>query len=1048
MIVSAQVSSFVSAFTLMDATSGLELRSVYDGDSVILAEEPADQLNIRADISEVLDFQGSVRFDLTFAPFNADGTLATELTSSSFSVDNEAPYAVMGDINGNYLAWAATPGKYVIQARPFSGKWSTGTAYDVMQLALTVRSTAPPPPAPVDPSSTVSSTGDAGSDGKSSSSSTGDGSASSSTGLASSTADPASSSSTGGDGSSSSSSTGDNKPQPPTPPRTQVPVVSASLYVQLSQSVLNSFKMSSSGKSITVPLSFGARLTIAGQNKGSQVQFRLIRDAVELTRLTLSRDELEDYAKRNVYSLWSSKENLRKLDIGELAVPFAASLAASADLSFALSTSFRSISVAQLTSDFAKKPAKALGLASPSTLSSGVEVQKDKSDTLLKLEFFIIPTAGYPGIYLLQQLLDTLIEDPVSLLYRGTITRGITQSSGTSIKTVDDVIEYHVVLADQCSDYRWTNSGHCAGDTVTDSPASTGGGVSTAVIVSAIVAGVVGLLATGVGYKLYQRKRTAAASRDLKGLRSHGSHVRSTSLAGPEMEDLEGRAVVSPAIPHTPPTLQSHVTSRSYGVPLPGSGGSSQSGSVVHARKPSRMAIDISPAPDSLASPAAGATASPQNPSLIDRFLQPTGWDRFRLPAVPVAGPLPAQRGLSSVSSNDGSDTEMASPPRRIHAALPPRPPTHTHLSPALSSPMYHTLAGASPATSSSGSAASSRPSPNATTGRPSPASSSDRHHSPVTRLDSSDSLTGSPQGSYSHLPDIAASPDRQRAPLIVVTAESTDESDIETSTDLKHAGAKPHVTALSKPLLSQAGAQSSRHSKRAPAQPAGMRHRRGVSHAQDWLQSSLLSSTDPRGALARAISGSPAQLPVPSPSQDGSTGRERRSMSSGNAALQNSSKAGQASAPATPANAPGRSRTAKRRAAKQRHMRSFTALALPDDAGTHDPLAVSVSPQSAPFDAVQPSPPLIDALRQRSSPGTRAAAGNNGARVAFALGDAPNLELPQLDEHANARASSVSSGAAAGTRVSTREVAATVSSSSNTSATKRLLHVLQSQHQ
>ncbi len=97
----------VSYYTLVNAETDTDIGLLKDGDIIDLSALPTRKLNIRA--NPVPGTAGSVLFDFSRAstfppiPYNP--------------YDNQAPYTVFGDINGDYNEWIAEPGFYHLDAR-------------------------------------------------------------------------------------------------------------------------------------------------------------------------------------------------------------------------------------------------------------------------------------------------------------------------------------------------------------------------------------------------------------------------------------------------------------------------------------------------------------------------------------------------------------------------------------------------------------------------------------------------------------------------------------------------------------------------------------------------------------------------------------------------------------------------------------------------------------------------------------------------------------------------------------------------------------------
>ncbi len=102
----SMVKPFFYDFTLINASTNLPIGSLSDGD-VIDINTTGASLNIRADAN----FEGGFTiardkaFDVTFT-----------LNGKKFSKESFSPYALAGDISGDYLEWSFSPGEYTLKA--------------------------------------------------------------------------------------------------------------------------------------------------------------------------------------------------------------------------------------------------------------------------------------------------------------------------------------------------------------------------------------------------------------------------------------------------------------------------------------------------------------------------------------------------------------------------------------------------------------------------------------------------------------------------------------------------------------------------------------------------------------------------------------------------------------------------------------------------------------------------------------------------------------------------------------------------------------------
>jgi len=103
----------VVGFTLINADTDLEIANLRNGDVINLAELPSRRINIVANIEpNALPLQiGSVVFTL----------------NSKKYTENETPFALRGDISGNYNHWVPPVGDYTLNATPYTEAGGTGT---------------------------------------------------------------------------------------------------------------------------------------------------------------------------------------------------------------------------------------------------------------------------------------------------------------------------------------------------------------------------------------------------------------------------------------------------------------------------------------------------------------------------------------------------------------------------------------------------------------------------------------------------------------------------------------------------------------------------------------------------------------------------------------------------------------------------------------------------------------------------------------------------------------------------------------------------------
>jgi hypothetical protein len=111
----------VSNFTLINAETDRDIQAIKNGDVIDLSTLPTSKLNIRA--NTIPSHVGSVVFHLN-----------NWLTVR----ENHAPYAIGGDINGNYRAWSLPTGKHTLTATPYERKDAAGRKGTMHKVQFTV----------------------------------------------------------------------------------------------------------------------------------------------------------------------------------------------------------------------------------------------------------------------------------------------------------------------------------------------------------------------------------------------------------------------------------------------------------------------------------------------------------------------------------------------------------------------------------------------------------------------------------------------------------------------------------------------------------------------------------------------------------------------------------------------------------------------------------------------------------------------------------------------------------------------------------------------
>jgi hypothetical protein len=111
----------VTSLTLINAQTDQVIKTLNNGDSINLAEFPANQLSIRAEVDQGVQ---SVRFGMD--------------NVASVRVENAAPYVLFGDVNGNISGGTFSVGEHKFSATPFSADNATGTIGTPVFISFTV----------------------------------------------------------------------------------------------------------------------------------------------------------------------------------------------------------------------------------------------------------------------------------------------------------------------------------------------------------------------------------------------------------------------------------------------------------------------------------------------------------------------------------------------------------------------------------------------------------------------------------------------------------------------------------------------------------------------------------------------------------------------------------------------------------------------------------------------------------------------------------------------------------------------------------------------
>ncbi|MGB3585620.1 MAG: malectin domain-containing carbohydrate-binding protein, partial [Tunicatimonas sp.] len=125
----------VTSFTLINATTDVEIGQLSEGDIINLWELNGDALNVNANTNP--STVGSVKFILQGTPFRTE---------------NVAPYALAGNSGTNYADWRPIPGEYVLEAIPYAQSKGQGTAGTSLTVNFTVVNQEPIATVPAAPS--------------------------------------------------------------------------------------------------------------------------------------------------------------------------------------------------------------------------------------------------------------------------------------------------------------------------------------------------------------------------------------------------------------------------------------------------------------------------------------------------------------------------------------------------------------------------------------------------------------------------------------------------------------------------------------------------------------------------------------------------------------------------------------------------------------------------------------------------------------------------------------------------------------------------------
>ncbi|MDQ3292692.1 MAG: hypothetical protein M3Q05_15505, partial [Bacteroidota bacterium] len=113
----------VVSFTLINANTNGEIQKIANGATLNLTNLPTRNLSIRADTDP--STVGSVIFNLSGA-------------QSHTQLQTEKPYALYGDVKGDYHPWVPKIGNYTLKCTPYSGADGSGSAGASLTITFSV----------------------------------------------------------------------------------------------------------------------------------------------------------------------------------------------------------------------------------------------------------------------------------------------------------------------------------------------------------------------------------------------------------------------------------------------------------------------------------------------------------------------------------------------------------------------------------------------------------------------------------------------------------------------------------------------------------------------------------------------------------------------------------------------------------------------------------------------------------------------------------------------------------------------------------------------
>ena len=118
----SNTTSQITSFTLVNATTDKDIKTLNNADVINLATLPSKNLNIRANTSSSV---GS-------AVLNLSGQQSRTQTETA------PPLALFGDAGGDYFNWTPAVGSYNLKATPYSGSGGSGTAGTSLSIGFSV----------------------------------------------------------------------------------------------------------------------------------------------------------------------------------------------------------------------------------------------------------------------------------------------------------------------------------------------------------------------------------------------------------------------------------------------------------------------------------------------------------------------------------------------------------------------------------------------------------------------------------------------------------------------------------------------------------------------------------------------------------------------------------------------------------------------------------------------------------------------------------------------------------------------------------------------